>query len=94
MFQILIRRFLCTPLFAFTLLYAFAIPSVYAHADHQDHAVTKAGGGDFTLTGITVPVGLTDFRGKVVAICFGYTHCLDACPLDLGKLWHALKSKP
>lgn len=41
---------------------------------------------------VTGPVALDDFRGKVVAIYFGYTHCEDACPLDLGRLGRALKS--
>jgi protein SCO1/2 len=29
---------------------------------------------------------LADFRGKVVAIFFGYTHCPDVCPTALGEL--------
>jgi len=92
MLQILTRRIFYIALFIFTLLYGFAVPLAQAHAGHHEHAVEKTGGGDFTLTGIAGPVGLKDFRGKVVAIYFGYTHCMDACPLDLGKLGHALKS--
>jgi len=34
---------------------------------------------------------LSDFRGKVVALFFGYTHCPDECPTTLGKLRLALR---
>jgi protein SCO1 len=29
---------------------------------------------------------LTDFRGKVVVVSFGYTHCPDVCPMTLSNL--------
>lgn len=31
-------------------------------------------------------VGLDDFRGRVVALFFGYTHCPDVCPITLAQL--------
>lgn len=34
---------------------------------------------------------LTDFRGKVVALFFGYTHCPDVCPATLAELASAVK---
>ena len=34
---------------------------------------------------------LADFRGKVVAIFFGYTHCPDVCPTTLSDFASALK---
>jgi protein SCO1/2 len=34
---------------------------------------------------------LTDFRGKVVALFFGYTHCPDVCPTTLSDFALALK---
>lgn len=41
-------------------------------------------GGDFSLTDQHgVRRSLSDFRGKVVAIFFGYTHCPDVCPTTL-----------
>jgi protein SCO1 len=33
---------------------------------------------------------LTDFRGKVVAVFFGYTHCPDVCPTTLAELASAV----
>lgn len=32
---------------------------------------------------------LSDFRGKVVLLAFGYTHCPDACPTTLAKFAEA-----
>jgi protein SCO1/2 len=34
---------------------------------------------------------LADFRGKVVALFFGYTHCPDVCPTTLADLAGALR---
>ena len=49
--------------------------------------VLKEIGTDFQLLG---PRGrafrLKDFRGKVVMLSFGYTHCPDVCPTTLQKL--------
>ncbi|TNF55600.1 MAG: SCO family protein [Burkholderiales bacterium] len=47
---------------------------------------------DFTLTdhhGTTR--SLADFRGKAVAVFFGYTHCPDVCPTTLADFAAALK---
>ncbi len=42
---------------------------------------------DFTLVNQRgEKVTLSDFRGKVVLIDFGYTHCPDICPVILSKL--------
>lgn len=32
------------------------------------------------------PVSLADFRGKVVVLFFGYTHCPDVCPTTLADM--------
>lgn len=49
-------------------------------------------GRDFSLTD---PSGhtrtLADFKGKAVAIFFGYTHCPDMCPTTLAKLGAAVR---
>jgi len=50
-------------------------------------------GKDFQLTdhgGHTR--SLRDFRGKVVAMFFGYTHCPDVCPTTLSEFAMALKT--
>ncbi len=49
-------------------------------------------GSDFRLTDHHGrPRTLADFRGKVVAIFFGYTHCPDICPTALAELAQTLK---
>jgi protein SCO1/2 len=48
-------------------------------------------GGDFTLFGAQGPESLSDFRGKVVAIYFGYSQCPDVCPTNLSILTAAMK---
>ena len=49
-------------------------------------------GGDLRLKD---PTGkdrsLADFRGKVVALFFGYTHCPDVCPTTLADMAKAMK---
>lgn len=47
-------------------------------------------GGDFTLRGES-PVRLSDYRGKVVAVYFGYTSCADICPAALSKIAGAFR---
>jgi len=47
---------------------------------------------DFTLLASTgSPVRLSDFRGKLVVLFFGYTACPDICPLRLAELKQTLK---
>jgi len=47
---------------------------------------------DFRLTDQTGKMRtLADFRGKVVAIFFGYTHCPDVCPTTLSDFAMAMK---
>lgn len=42
---------------------------------------------DFTLTDQNgQPVSLSDFRGKLVLLYFGYTFCPDVCPTTLNEL--------
>jgi protein SCO1/2 len=45
--------------------------------------VQEPAGGDFTLQGPEGKVALSDFRGKVVLLYFGYTWCPDICPTNL-----------
>lgn len=48
-------------------------------------------GGEFTLQSADGPVSLSDFKGKVVAIYFGYTSCPDACPTTLAMFANVMK---
>jgi protein SCO1/2 len=41
---------------------------------------------DFHMTTDGKPVTAADFRGKVVALYFGYSHCPDVCPTTLANL--------
>ncbi len=49
-------------------------------------------GAGFALTGHDgKPRTLADFRGKVVAVFFGYTHCPDVCPTTLSEFAEAMR---
>jgi protein SCO1/2 len=49
-------------------------------------------GPDFRLTDHNgKPRTLADFRGKVVALFFGYTHCPDVCPTTLSEMAGVVK---
>ena len=64
-----------------------------APADFEASDVTGVGWGrDFHLTGHDgKPRELADFRGKVVALYFGYTRCPDVCPLTMAELGRAVR---
>ena len=47
-------------------------------------------GGDFTLQSLHGDVSLSDFRGKVVMVYFGFTHCKEVCPLSMGVIRNTL----
>lgn len=53
---------------------------------------TKDPASDFALTDQNgKPFHLSQLRGKVVFIFFGYTHCPDACPTTMAKLSQVYK---
>ena len=41
---------------------------------------------EFRMTAKGKPASAQDFRGKVVALFFGYTHCPDVCPATMANL--------
>jgi protein SCO1/2 len=50
------------------------------------------GSGDFELTAHTgKPAKAADFKGKVVIMFFGFTHCPDICPPTMAKLAMLMK---
>ena len=48
-------------------------------------------GGDFILEAPWGKSGLSDYRGKLVLIYFGFASCPDVCPTSLGIMKSALK---
>ncbi len=44
------------------------------------------------IDGDAMPRRLSDYRGKVTVIFFGFTHCPDVCPATLVKLEQVMKS--
>lgn len=66
-------------------------PSAQAVA-FQGSDISGASLTDFTLTDHTGQRrNLSDYRGKVVVVYFGYTHCPDVCPTTLAELAQALR---
>ena len=60
----------------------------FVGSDMSDVTLTS----DFVLLDFNgTPRKLADFRGKVVALFFGYTHCPDVCPTTMGALSSAMK---
>ena len=74
----------------FSLLPSF-IAASDSSVEQTNNSDEKAPGGDFSLIGKDGWVSLSDFRGKVVAIYFGYTQCPDVCPTNLSFLSSAIK---
>ncbi len=59
------------------------LPSPFQASDVS----AKYAQADFHLNDATgKPVSLADFRGKVVVLFFGYTHCPQVCPTELADL--------
>lgn len=48
-------------------------------------------GGDFTLYQGDKPVSLSDFRGQLVVMYFGFASCPDVCPTTLSIIASALR---
>jgi len=66
-------------------------PAVDADLHRQLGLVAKPEGGGFRLQSWSGPVSLSDLRGKLVLIYFGYTWCPDICPTNLAIISLALK---
>lgn len=81
------------------ILLAFMIMVLSAcqpSAQQSQFSATDISGADFAqalnLTDHTgKPRALADFKGKVVALFFGYTHCPDVCPTTMADLKQAMK---
>ena len=60
-----------------------AKPYIDSYKDRQKY--------EFTLNTIDGEIKLSDYRGKAVAIFFGYMYCPDVCPTALSMLSESLK---
>ena len=77
---------------ASVLVLGLALSSCNQGTQFRSTDITGADfGKDFQLADFNgQPRRLTDFRGKVVAVFFGYTHCPDVCPTTLAELASAV----
>jgi protein SCO1/2 len=69
----------------FALLLAGCSPAGHFHMNNVSGAMPKL---DFHMIRTSDGAAVTgqDYRGKVVALYFGYTNCPDVCPATLGNL--------
>lgn len=75
---------------AAAVLLAFHAPPLRAAAVPPHSESTRARAADFTLTDQHGrPFVLSQHRGRVVVLFFGYAHCPDVCPTTLANLAHA-----
>ena len=83
----------------FKLAVIFLVLAVLAACGQQQRVQFKGTditgvdwGKDFHLTDHNgKPRSLADFRGKVVVVFFGYTHCPDVCPTTLSEMASVMK---
>jgi protein SCO1/2 len=61
------------------------------HAFHGTVIQSPDPAFNFTLSGANGDVSLSDYRGKLVLIYFGYTFCPDICPATLANAAQALR---
>lgn len=74
-----------------SITFLAAIVLTQGYLKHRGVALLPGAGGEFTLQSESGPVSLSDFRGKVVALYFGYMSCPDICPTSLWNLSEAIK---
>lgn len=87
------RHILIAAVLGIALLVAFgsagAVWITSRASDDSYNGTYLAGNSDqveFTLDTANGPVSASDYRGKLLVLYFGYTHCPDICPLTLSKL--------
>lgn len=78
------------------LLFGVSAPGLAGDSPHAFHGIVSQSpprAGDFTLTAHTgKAVRPSDFRGKLVLLYFGYTHCPGICPTTLAEVAQALQT--
>jgi len=90
-----LARAAAAALAALALLGLGACDKLFSGAKGTFNAIDVTGGGmggELRLTDHNgKPRSLEDFRGKVVVVVFGFTHCPDVCPTMLADLAAAVK---
>jgi protein SCO1/2 len=72
-------------------VFLLCLAALGAGCSDSRHRPVLASGGDFVLQSATGPFDTRVQRGKVLVMFFGYTHCPDICPTNLGVGAQALK---
>jgi len=72
------------------LVIVAVITLVLMSAEEAGQPAADAPGGDFVLSSSSGPVSLKQFRGQVVLLFFGYTHCPDVCPTTMTNVAQAM----
>lgn len=73
------------------LVILWGIPRLKPYSFHGTLLQSPSEARDFTMTSHTGhPVSLSDFRGKLVLLYFGYTFCPDVCPATLAEVAGAM----
>lgn len=81
--QMILKQMLLT----LSLLLVCIAPACSTGAMPHQHDAQHAPGGDFTLTDHNgAKFRLSDQRGKIVLLFFGYTSCTEACPIILSRV--------
>lgn len=83
-----------TPLLSLLMLLLLALPLQARELLHNATGILTDGiGGDFTLSGPGgKAVSLSDYRGKLVLLYFGYTSCPDICPSSLSIMQRTMRA--
>lgn len=64
----------------------YVIKPTETHQNANKLSLEAPIGGNFTLNSPNGDVSLSDFKGKLTLVYFGYTFCPDICPTNLGNL--------
>jgi cytochrome oxidase Cu insertion factor (SCO1/SenC/PrrC family) len=86
-----IHRELLTTLLSFWLVLTPVL--ALAHEGHEPHTAAPTGaiGGNFALTDQNgKPAKDADYRGKIMLVFFGFTHCPDVCPVTVSTMSKAM----
>ncbi len=81
------------PLFFWIVVICFFTGILLAqqYLKKQGSDLIPGSGGNFTLQSDRGPVSLSDYKGKIIALYFGYMSCPDICPASLWNLSEAIK---